>query len=154
MARFFRRGVSKVYFATTLAAPGTGPTAAELTGGTALTNDVAEMSGFQLQNSPIATPDLQSTFTKTIVGEDTTDTSTITFYDQDNSTTIRSALAKGVAGYIILLPYGSTVGKRAEVWAVRSTGVNDEWTVGNDPARFMVGFAVTDVPFQGAAVQA
>lgn len=149
MARFFRRGVSKVYFLPAVAAPETGPTTAEVTAGTSLTNDVAEIAGFQLSNSPIATPDLQSTFTKTIVGEDTTDTSTITFYDSDAaSNPIRTALAKGAAGFIVLMPYGSTAAKRVETWPVRSTGVNDEWTVGNDPARFMVGFAVTDVPSQ------
>lgn len=137
MARFFRRGISKVYFNTTAAV-----------GGTELTNSVAEMTGFQLQNSPISTPDLQSTFTKTIIGEDTTDTPTITFYDDDASEVIRDALAKGTAGFVILAPYGTTAGKRIESWPVRSTGVNDEWTVGNDPARYSVQFAVTDVPDQ------
>jgi hypothetical protein len=154
MARFFRRGVSRIYFKTTITSPLTGATAAELTAATELTNSVAEIGGFQLSNSPIPTPDLQSTFTKTIIGEDTTDTSTITFYDDDSVSTIRTALAKGVAGYVVLLPYGNTLGKRAEIWAVRSTGVNDEWTVGNDPGRYMVGFAVTDVPAQNAAVLA
>lgn len=137
MARFFRRGVSRVYFNATSAI-----------GGTELTNSIAEIAGFQLSNSPIATPDLQSTFTKTIIGEDTTDTSTITFYDDDTASAIRTALAKGNAGFIMLVPYGVGTGKRYESWPVRSTGVNDEWTVGNDPARFVVGFAVTDVPSQ------
>lgn len=154
MARFFRRGVSKVYFKTSLLTPLTGLTQAEITASTNLTNSVAEIGGFQLSNSPIATPDLESTFTKTIIGEDTTDASTITFYDDDASSTIRSALAKGTGGYIILAPYGSATSKRVEIWAVRSTGVNDEWTIGNDPARFMVGFAVTEVPAQGGAIAA
>lgn len=150
MARFFRRGVSKVYFLPAVATPATGPTSGEVSAGTHLTNSVAELGGFQLSNSPIATPDLESTFTKTIVGEDTTDASTITFYDTDaaGANPIRVALAKGAAGFIVLMPYGSTATRRVETWPVRSTGVNDEWTVGNDPARFMVGFAVTEVPSQ------
>jgi hypothetical protein len=153
MARFFRRGVSKVYFLPAVAAPATGPTTGEITAGTQLTNDVAEIGGFQLSNSPIPTPDLQSTFTKTIVGEDTTDTSTITFYDTDaTSAPLRITLAKGAAGFIVLMPYGNVTAKRCETWPVRSTGVNDEWTVGNDPARYMVGFAVTDVPSQNGAL--
>lgn len=151
MARFFRRGVSKVYYLPAVAAPSTGPTNAEITAGSELTNDIAEISGFQLQNSPIATPDLQSTFTKTIVGEDTTDTSTMTFYDTDGSATHRTTLAKGTAGFICLMPYGTAATKRIETWPIRSTGVNDEWTVGNDPARFIVGFAITDVPSQNGA---
>jgi hypothetical protein len=153
MARYFRRGISKVFFTLTNADYATGGdvTGAELTAGTELTNDVAEMTGFQLSNSPISTPDLQSTFTKTIIGEDTTDTPTITFYDSDASNPIRTALAKGAAGFIVLLPYGNTTTKRAEIWPIRSTGVNDEWTVGNDPARFSVQFAVTDVPVQNGS---
>jgi hypothetical protein len=135
MARFYRRGISRVYFNTTA-----------VVGGTELTNSIAEISGFQLTNSPIPTPDLQATFTKSIVGEDTTDTSTITFYDDDSVTTIRTALVKGAVGFIILAPYGTAATKRFESWPARSTGVNDEWTVGNDPARYMVGFAITDVP--------
>jgi hypothetical protein len=148
MARFYRRGVSKVYFLPAVVSVIGSPTAPEITAGTQLTNDVAEISGFQLTNSPIPTPDLQSTFTKSIVGEDTTDTSIITFYDTDvtSPTPIRTALIKGAAGFIVLMPYGNTTGKRCESWPVRSTGVADEWTVGNDPARFQVSFAITDVP--------
>ena len=36
----------------------------------------------------------------------------------------------------------------------KSTGVNDEWSLGNDPARTGVGFAITATPEQEAVVPA
>ena len=69
MARFMRKGTTKVYFLPTLAA-GTGiPTAAEVTAGTALTAQIAEISGFTFANSPIDTPDMSTAFVGKIPGE-------------------------------------------------------------------------------------
>jgi hypothetical protein len=78
--------------------------------------------------------------------------STLTFLDDDASSTIRAALAKGTAGFILLEPYGDVATKRCEVWPVKTTGVNDQWTVGNDPAHFVVGFAITNVPSQNGTI--
>ncbi len=155
MSRFFRRGLSKVRFAAAIADQSV-PTRMEINGATPLSDEVADMGGFQLTNSPIATPDLSTTFTSQIEGEDTTADSTITFYDRTDAAAaaIRAALAKGTSGFILLLPYGDVAGNRMEVWPVKSTGVNDEWTMGNDPARFMVGFAITSPPEQDANVPA
>lgn len=144
MARFMRRGKAKVVFIPTVV--GTSPTRPEISGGTQLTPQIAEMSGFSFSNSPIATPDMDTTFTTTIAGEDTAETPSITFYDDDTATTIRTALVKGTKGYIILFPYGDVPTKRLEKWYVESTGVADEWSAGNDPARFSVSFGVLAVP--------
>lgn len=152
MARYFRRGVSKLRFLPACA--GASPTRAEITAGTDLTASVADISGMQFSNSPIAVPDLNSTFTSQINGEDTVADTSVTFYDDDTTHTVRTALAKGTAGFLLLLPYGDVATKRCEVWPVVATGVNDEWTTGNDSARFSVGFAITGVPKQNATVPA
>lgn len=157
MANFFRRGTSKVAFLPAVAGYSAGagsPTRPEIAAGTLLTAQVTEMTGFQLSNSPIPTPNLGDRFTFQIEGEDTVADSVLTFLDDAASSTIRTALAKGTAGFILLLPYGDVATKRCEVWPVKSTGVNDEWTVGNDPARFAVGFAITNVPSQSGVVPA
>lgn len=153
MARFFRRGVSEVHFLPAVADTDA-PTRAEIDAGTPLGVDVAEISGFQLSNDPIPTPDLDTDFTSQISGEDTVESSTLTFYDQDDSETIRTALAKGTTGFIMLMPYGDDATKRGEVWPVKTTGVNDEYTVANEAARFVVGFAVTAVPDQDSSIPA
>lgn len=152
MAKFFRRGKSKIYFLTAVAAPQTGVTTAELTAGTDLSASLADVSGFTLTNSPISVPDLSTVFTSQIDGEDTTADSTITFNDDDSVVTIRTALAKGTVGYMILLPYGTAATKRCEVWPVKTTGINDQWSVGNDPARYISYFAITGVPKQNGVV--
>lgn len=151
MARFFRRNVSKIWFLPSVASAAA-PTRAEITAGVDLSGAIAAIAGFSLSNTPIAVPDLSSTFNKTIPGEDATQASTLTFYDDNASTVIRTALAKGTAGYILLEPYGDVATKRCEVWPVQTTGVNDVWDLGNDSARYIVGFAVTNTPTQNAVI--
>lgn len=150
MAKFFRRGISKVSFLPTVA--GVSPTRAELTGGTDLSPFIVEMSGWTLANSPIPTPNLAARYTAQIPGEDTTDASTLTVDDDDAATVPRSTLAKGTSGFIVLMPYGDVSTKRLEKWAVTVTGYNDTWTTGNDPARAVIGFAITAVPVQNGTV--
>lgn len=150
--RFFRRGVSEIKFLPAVA--GSSPTRAEINAGTVLTAQVADISGFMLNNSPITTPDLATTFDSQIDGPDTVADSTLTFYDLTDTATIRTALAKGTNGFIVLFPYGDVATKRCEVWPVRSTGVNDQWGLGADPARYVVGFAITVKPTQNATVPA
>jgi hypothetical protein len=152
--RFFRRGKSRLLFAATLASPAA-PTSGEVTSATNLTTAIAEIAGLRFSNSPIATPDLASTFTSTIPGEDTSETPSITFYDDDvnnASNAIRVALAKGATGYLIYQPYGNTVGRRQEVWPVTVAGQNDEVSAGNEAARYVVQLAVTGTPTQNATV--
>ena len=153
MGRYFRRGLSKVRFVPTIVDTDA-PTRPELTAGTDLTPQIAEVNGFTFANSPIPTPDLNSTFTSTIPGEDTAEDSGFVFYDDDTATAIRTALEKGTRGYIVLMPYGDTPTKRAEVWPVEATGVADEWSTGNDPARFNVSFGITSPPTTDAVIPA
>lgn len=152
MANFFRRGKSKIIFAPAVA--GVSPTRAEITAGTPLSLQVNSVDGFELTNSPIPTPNLNDQFTSQIDGEDTVANSALTFLDDDSASTVRTALAKGTAGYLLLLPYGDVPTKRCEVWKVKSTGTNDQWSIGNDPARFKVTFAVTAVPVQNGVIPA
>lgn len=152
MARFFRRGVSKVRFCPAVA--GTSPTRAELNAGTDLSASIAGMGGFSLENSPISTPDLGSNFDSQIDGPDAAGASSFTFYDDDTATAVRTSQAKGTAGYMVLMPYGDVAGKRCEVWPVKSTGVNDQWGLDAAAAQFMVGYAITGKPNQAGVIPA
>jgi len=153
VARFFRRGVSRTHFLPACANPAA-PSRAEINAGTNLTGFVAGIEGFSLNNSPITTPDLSTTFDSQIDGPDATDDSALVFYDDNVSTTVRTALAKGTAGFILLMPYGDVATKRCEVWPVKSTGYNDQWTLDAEAAKARCGFAVTAVPTQNAVVPA
>ncbi len=156
MAKFYRRGKTAIYFLPAVAdvAAPISPSRAEITAGINLSLSIAEVSGWTLNNSPIMTPNLAETYTTQIAGEDTTDASTLTLYDDDTSTANRTALAKGTAGFVVIMPYGDVPTKRLEVWAATVIGINDEITIGNDPARVIVGFAITRVPEQNGVVPA
>lgn len=149
MARFWRRGVSKILFLPAVADTDA-PTTLEITAGEDLTPQIAEIGGFNFSANPITTPDLSTTFDTQIPGPDSTDTSTLTFYDDDAEDTIRTTLDKGTRGYLLFQPYGGGSGDRAEVWRVESLGVNDEWSTGNEAARFAVSFAILEPPVQDA----
>lgn len=151
MARFFRRGVSKIAFVATIADIQT-PSKSELDAGVDLSESVAAISGFSITNAPIATPDLETSFDAQIDGPDTAGDSALTFYDDDMDDEIREALAKGTPGFVVLYPYGKAAAKRMEVWPVKSTGVNDEWSLDAVAAQTVIGFAVTSRPNQDAVV--
>lgn len=153
MARFFRRGISEVHFLPAVASLAA-PTAAEITAGEDLTPAISEIQGFQLNNSPITTPDLSTTFDSQIDGPDAADDSGLIFYDDDVDDAIRTALAKGTDGFVVLMPYGNTTSKRCEVWPARSTGYNDEWSLDAVAARARAGFAITAEPEQDAVITA
>lgn len=153
MAKFFRRGVSKVHFLPAIADPAA-PTQIEIDGGTHLSPQLASITGFGIANQPIPTPNLEERFTPNIDGpNETTGNSSMNFWDDDTATTIRTALATGTEGYVLLMPYGTGTGKRAETWQVKTTGVNDvDYSTGNEAAQFQVGFVVVSEPEQDAAL--
>jgi len=163
--RYFRRGTTKIYFValaddiTSLS----GPHIAEITAGTDITCDVAELAGFAFQNNPIPTPDMCSPFVSKIPGEDTADDSTMTFYDLLDAVgtgdlTVWDLLAKGEAGYIVFFPYGVSgtnaplAGDDCEVWPVTVAKTTRQYSAGNDPARYETTFTITAPPAQNAVV--
>ena len=155
--RYSRKGKAAIKFSATLTdvtAPYSA-TRAEITGATDILAQLAEIGGMQYSNEPIDTPDMASSFDTQIPGADTTDPPTFTFYDTDEaSPAIRTALAKGVTGYLLVFPQGDIAARRMEIWPVQSTGINDEWTAGNEPARSVVTTVVTAPPTQNAVVPA
>jgi len=150
MSRFFRRGKSKAFWVVTLSSL-TSPSAAQINAGINVTQPVADISGFEFSNSPIATPDMSTSFTTTIPGEDTAQEPQLMFYEDDTTNTLQATLAKGSTGHVVLF-YKGTVGgtpasgDRAEIWKVISTGPYREYSMGNDPARWGARFTPTDPP--------
>lgn len=150
MARFMRKGITKVYFCPTIATP-TAPTTAEITAGTALTGQVAELNGFTFSNAPIDVPDLSSAFVKKIPGEDTVEDSSIVFYEDKTTNPISTALAKGTVGFVVIF-YAGTAGSnpaaadKCEVWGCIIASNSRRYTAGNEAAQYEVVFTLTDPP--------
>lgn len=153
---FFRRGITKVYEVPAIADPAA-PTAIELGAGDDISDDIADIAGFSFQNSPIATPKLSTTFTTSIPGEDTTEDPTLTFYEKRTGNPLQATMAKGTATHIVIFYRGlagaiPAAADDCEVWPVQSTGPSREYSMGNDPARWMAKFTATDPPEFDATV--
>lgn len=149
--RFMRKGVTKVYFVPTIASKAA-PTVAEITAGENLTPQIAEMTGFTFTNNPISTPDMDNAYVSQVPGEDTSEASSMTFYELKGGTDdIHDALLKGTVGYIVIF-YGGIAGAspaasdKAEVWPVVVSSNARRYTAGNEAAQYGVGFAVTSPP--------
>ncbi len=150
-----RRGVTKIYFLPEIAAATNVPTRAELTGGTELSGAISDIAGWSLGNSPIDTPDMGSTLTTSIPGEDKADASTLTFYEDKAGDTIETLLSKGEEGYVVILRKGDVpASKSMDIFPTRVASRAPAYSAGSDPAKFTVTFAVSDDPTLDAAVPA
>ncbi|WP_030756544.1 hypothetical protein [Streptomyces sp. NRRL F-5135] len=155
MPRFSRKGVTKILFATTIAAPSYIPTRTELAGATKLTKALAAVDGFALENQTIETPDLESKFTAKIEGDDQAADSTLTFYEDSAADELEETLAKGTTGFIIILRKGDVPASNSmDVYPVTVASKSSTITVDNEAAKWMVKFAITDTPALDAPVPA
>lgn len=155
MAKFSRKGTTKILFTDTIADTGMVPTRTELTAATKLTPSIAAVDGFSVENQEIDTPTMESTFDAKIPGSDQASDSTITFYEDDTTNTIETTLAKGTEGYVIILRKGDVPANTSmDVYPVRVASISPAYTVDNEAAKFMVKFSITDLPVIGAAVPA
>lgn len=151
MPRFMRKGTTRFYFVPTIASADLIPTAAEVTAGTRLDPQLAEVNGFNFSNSPIATPDMASTFVSSIPGEDSAADSNITYYEDKTSNPIKTAQAKGTTGYIVIFFAGiagaaPAAGDDADVWPVQIASVSRMYTAGNEAAQYQVVYTPTAPP--------
>jgi DNA polymerase III sliding clamp (beta) subunit (PCNA family) len=153
MARFNRKGVTKILFAETIASPTYQPTLTEVTGATDYTKQVAAVDGFALENQEIETPDMDSTFVSKIPGDDSASDSSLTFYEDDTTDTIETDLAKGTTGFILICRKGKSGGtKGMDVYPVRVASNSAALTADNEAAKIVVRFSITDRPLLNATV--
>ncbi|MGW4596645.1 phage tail tube protein [Streptomyces sp. NPDC004457] len=144
--RFLRRGISKILWAKDLADPKY-PSRHEINSAFGLTDAVSDIEGWALQNDPIETPDMGSTFNSSIPGNDKADNSSLTFYEDRFSDAIEQQLPKGAKGYVILLRKGDLPGSRSvDVFPVQVATRAATYSTGNEAAKFKVDFTITDEP--------
>lgn len=147
MARFIRRGITVVRFAPTLATPKVAVIRSEITSSTNLTDSIAEMNGWMLEGSDVAVPDMGSRFDKNIPGTRSAANSSLTFYEDDSTGVIETLLPLDTAGFILLMRKGDKpTTPSLDIFPVRVRSRSAEFSAGNDPARFMVQFSITDEP--------
>jgi hypothetical protein len=139
----------------------TAPTRAEINAGTVLatpgsaaTEAIADVGGWISRNNPIPAPDLNSDFDKQEPGTFSADSPTLTFYADLTGEVVKTALAEGTFGYMIIMWKGDVAARKCQVWPVRVAANNDVPSLGNELHRFEVQFAPSDAPEKNATIPA
>ncbi|MEU3973422.1 hypothetical protein [Streptomyces bacillaris] len=144
--RFLRRGISKILWVPDLGDPKY-PSRREINKAFNLTDAVSDIEGWALENDPIETPDMGSTFNSSIPGNDKAENSSLTFYEDRYSDAIEQQLPKGAKGYVVLLRKGDIPGSRSvDVFPVQVATRAATYSTGNEAAKFQVTFTITDEP--------
>ncbi|GAA1919833.1 hypothetical protein [Streptantibioticus ferralitis] len=146
--RFLRRGISKIYWLQAIA-DSYRPTRKELCAPNAfeLTSAVSDIEGWALENDPIETPDMGSTFNSSIPGNDKAASSSLTFYEDQLSDEIEQHLPKGAKGYVVFLRKGDIPGsKSVDVFPVQVATRAATYSTGNEAAKFKVTYTVLEEP--------
>ncbi|WP_406303688.1 hypothetical protein OHA61_16765 [Streptomyces sp. NBC_00885] len=152
--RFLRRGISKIYWLTSITDP-KWPSRKEISEPNRfdLTNAVSDIEGWALENDPIETPDMGSTFNSSIPGNDKAENSSLTFYEDRHSDAIEQRLRKGAKGWVVLLRKGDIPGSRSvDVFPVQVATRAATYSTGNEAAKFKVDFTIIDEPSLDAVV--
>jgi len=150
--RFMRKGVTKFYFVTAIAAfPTVSHT--EAIAGVDVTPQLATITGFNFANTPIKTPNMKDVFTPEIPGEDTAAASSLEFYELKGGTTepIHDALPKNATGWILAFAEGlaggaPALGDRCDAWPVTVSANSRQYNAGNQAAMYKVDFSITAPP--------
>ncbi len=151
MPPFNRRGRTGVWFVASLAST-TSPSAAAIAAGTALHPALRSLTGFTSETEDLDISDMSSTFQKTIPGGETPAASSMTFRAGDQAADveegIRAALPQGQNGFVCFTKWSKipTAGQPVDVWPIRCKAVNDEYSVDNAAAQFMVGMSIPNEP--------
>jgi hypothetical protein len=147
MARFNRKGVTKIMFLPVVASGALLPTRAEITAGTDLTGGINAIDGWSLENQPIETPDMANTFVPKIGGDDSAADSSLTFYEDTTLDDIETDLAKGTTGFMAIFSKGDVAANKGlDVFPVTVVSNSKAYTTDNEAAKIMVQFTITDRP--------
>ena len=155
--RFMRRGITKILWLKKVAAETRIPTRAELSApnSTDLTEAMSDVDGWSLTNESIETPDMASTFSSSIPGNDKADNSSITFYEDQLSDAVETLLPKGAVGYVVFLRKGDIPGSKSlDSFPVQVASRTPQYNAGNEAAKFQAVFSITSPPTLDAAVPA
>jgi hypothetical protein len=153
--RFNRKGITKFKFLPTIASTALLPTRAEIGAGNDLTDGIHTVDGWNLENQPIETPDMGSTFVPKIDGDDQAADSSLGFYEDNTLDDIETDLAKGTTGFMCVFSKGDVPGgKGLEVFPVKVASNSKGYSTDNEAAKINVQFVITERPLQNATIPA
>jgi hypothetical protein len=150
--RYARFGVTRVVYAPACANIAS-PTRAEINAGTDLSNEVSEISGFQVTSNFIDTPDLGTSFTAKVAGRTSADDSSITMYASVNSVDVRTLLPRGTTGFLMWFDEGDVAGRRFDIYPITVGSVPKDRSI-EEASRMSVNVAITRTPAENVVVPA
>lgn len=152
--RFFLPEITNCVFVPTIAASTKIPTRAELTAGTTLTKEIADISGWGVKSNMIDTPDAGSRFVSQIGGRTNVDSSSITFYADITGSDVRQTLPRNQTGYIVWMDGGDVATQKMDIFPVKVTSVGKVRSSGDQAMQLTIEFAVTSPPAEDAPIPA
>jgi len=159
--RFVRRGNTDLWFISTLASPTAPSITTDIGGGVSLGLHVSEISGFSSTGTFVETPDFGSSVVSKIPGTDELTDSALTIYeyDVDADNPLKTTLAKGTSGYVLMAPHGGEntngsmkVGQKVNVFPVQVASTSDNFDSGNVGATWTCSMAITSAPYYRVSV--
>lgn len=151
--RFFQRGTTKVYFLPTIAAVNLTPTRPEITAGTDLSAEIADLAGWAVGVDMVDVPDLGSRFTAQIAGSIKPEQSSITFYGDVGGADARTNLPVDQAGFIVFMDGGDVPTKKLDAYPVKVASHSKLRTLTN-AFQITISFSITKVPGENLTIPA
>lgn len=151
--RFFNPETTKVYWVASIAVK-TAPTRPELNAGVDVTRAIADVNGWMVTSEMIPTPDMGTRFTGKIPGRTSADDSTITYYQGKNGIDARGTMPRDAVGYMVWLDGGDVSGYKMDVYPTTVSSHGKQRSVGNDPARLVISYAITSEPAENVTIPA
>ena len=141
-SRYFNAGTTVIVFIPTIASTALIPTRAEITAGTDLSNETADVAGWKVGSGKIVTPAMGSEYDSNINGKTTVDDSSITFYADVTGEDVRTILPRNTEGYIAIMDGGDVPTQPMDVFKVRVMANGKTRSVGEEAARIEVPFSI------------
>lgn len=152
--RYYAPTVTKIWWIPTIADAALAVTRSELTAGTDLSDEVADLAGWNVTGEDMATPGL-SEFTGSVPGRISVDASTITFYADELGEDVRTVLTRGLSGFIGIADAGDVTGGVMDIFPVRVKAVGKPRSVtGSTASQVTIGFSTPRKPATDVAIPA
>lgn len=152
--RYFAPPLTRIRWIPAIAAADLVPTYLEWDAGIDLSDEVADLAGWNISSEQLATPGLRK-FTGSIPGRLTVDASSLTFYADLAGQDIRTVLTRDQNGFISIGDAGDDAADLIDIFPVRVAAIGKVRTVtGSNAHHLTIPFSITDEPAEDVAVPA
>lgn len=149
--RYFNPETSQLYWVPAIADK-TAPTRSELNAGTDVSRAVADVNGWMVSSEMIDVPDMGSRFISKIPGRISANDSSVTYYMDRAGIDAREVMPRDAEGYVVWLDGGDVAGRKMDVYPVTVSSHGKSRSVGAEPARLTIAYAITSEPAENVTI--